>query len=77
MPFTDIAFRERLEEAMQVAQSRLKSALIKELNQDGANDIEVMFKTKVFSSSEDGVWSQGDIDHIEIIARAVGNPSGL
>ncbi len=77
VPFTDIAFRERLEEAMQVAQSRLKSVLIKELNQDGANDIEVMFKTKVFSSSEDGVWSQGDIDHIEIIARAVGNPSGL
>ncbi len=77
VPFMDTAFREKLDDAMQVAQSRLKSSLIKELTQDGAKDIEVMFKTKVFASSEDGVWSQNDLDHIDIIARAVGDPLGI
>ena len=77
VPFTDYTYRDRLEDAMSIAQSRLESALTKELKNDGAIDIKVMYKTKMFSSSEDGVWSQNDIDRVEIIARAIGDPMGL
>ena len=77
VPLMDVAFRDRLEDALQTAQSGLKSQLTKELRSDGSTDIEVMFKIKYFSSATDGIWSQNEIDHVDIVGRAVGHPPGL
>ena len=77
IPFMDYTYRRKLDEAVEVTKSMLKSQLTKTLRMDGAKDIQVMFKSKYYSSSEDGVWSQLDIDRIEIVCRAVGDPPGL
>jgi len=77
VPFSDPMYREKIGDAMDAAKSRLSSLLTEELRVDGANNITVMFKSKFFSMSDDGLWSQTDIDHVDIIARATGDPRGL
>ena len=77
VPFSDPMFREKLEQAIDAAQAKLKSLLTDELRADGAENIEVMFKPKFFSTSEDGIWSQTEVDHVDIVARASGDPHGL
>ena len=77
VPFTGSVFCERIEEAIQAAQSRLRKQVTKELESDGARNIEVMFKPKYYTTSEDGVWTQNDLDHAEIICRGIGDPPGL
>ena len=77
IPFVGPMYADRLEEAMAAAQAKLRSMLESELRSDGASNITVMFKSKYFSSSSDGIWSQSDIDHADLIARAVGDPPGL
>ena len=77
VPFTEPLYAERIENAVETAQSHLRGLLTKELKADGANNIEVMFKSRFFTSSDDGIWSQSDIDHADIIGRATGDPPGL
>ena len=77
VPLSGSIFKEKLEEAMAAAQAQLRKMLEEELRLDGAENIKVMFKPKFYASSEDGIWSQLDIDHAEIIARAIGDPPGL
>ena len=77
IPFSGTIYKDRLEDSMAAAQAKLKSMLESELRSDGATNISVMFKSKYFSSSEDGIWSQSDIDHADLIARATGDPPGL
>lgn len=77
IPFCDYTYRRNLEDAVEATKSMLKSQLTRELRSDGARDIQFMFKSKYYSTSEDGVWSQLDIDRIEIVCRAVGEPPGL
>ena len=74
VPFSGPIFKDRLEEALAAAQSKLKTMLESELRSDGAKNITVMFKPRYYTSSEDGIWSQSDIDHVNVIARAVGDP---
>ena len=77
IPLSGNIYKDKLDEAMAAAQSKLRSMLESELRSDGAKNITVMFKSKYFSSSEDGIWSQSDIDHADLIARATGDPPGL
>ena len=77
VPLMDVAYRDRLEDALQAAQTGLKSQLTRELISDGSTEIEVMFKVKYYSSATDGIWSQNEIDHVDVIGRAVGNPPGM
>ena len=74
VPFSGPIYKDRLEEALAAAQAKLKSMLESELISDGAKNITVMFKPRYYTSSEDGIWSQSDIDHVNVIARAVGDP---
>ena len=76
VPFSDSVYRDRAEQAIEAAQSGLRYQLTKELRSDGATNIEVMFRPKYYTTSDDGIWSQNDIDHIEIVGRAIGDPPG-
>ena len=77
IPFMDSVYREKIGDAVAIAQERLRGVLTRELISDGAKDVRVMFRTKYYTSSEDGIWSQNDIDHVDVIGRAVGEPPGL
>lgn len=63
--------------AIELAGSMLKEALTESLRMDGARNIEVFFKTRVYSMTDDGFWTEGDLDHADVIGRAIGDPKGL
>jgi hypothetical protein len=47
------------------------------LRKDGAENIQLMFKTRVYSMTDDGLWTENDLDRAEVIGRATGDPRGL
>ena len=66
----------KAQESAKAAQDGLCNVLTEMLKNDGAVNIEVIYKVKVFSTTDDGMWTQNDLDHMDIIARAIGDPAG-
>ncbi len=63
--------------ALDLAKDMVRESLTASLAKEGAKNIEVVFKTRLYSMTEDGLWTEGDLDHADVIGRAVGDPKGL
>ncbi len=77
VPLRDQRFADSLETAKETAKSILREVLTESLRKDGAQNIQVMFRTRIFSMTDDGFWTENDLDHAEVIGRATGDPQGL
>ena len=77
VPLVDQKYASTLDEAKETAKSILRQILTEELRKDGAQNIEVMFKVRIFSMTDDGFWTENDLDHAEVIGRAAGDPKSL
>lgn len=74
VPFEESGYFRNLNEAVSGAQEKMRKILTDRLRADGATDIEVIFKFRIYTDSHDGAWTQDDLDHADVIARAVGKP---
>ena len=67
----------KLDLAIDTAKDMLRESVTESLRKDGASNIEIAFKTRVFSMTDDGFWTEADLDHADVICRATGDPKGL
>ena len=67
----------KLDYAIEIAKDMLRGSLTESLRKDGASNIEIAFKTRIFSMTDDGFWTEADLDHADVICRATGDPKGL
>ena len=74
VPMKDPRYLRKLDEAMETAKKLLREILVDSLKKDKAENIQVMFKTRTYSMTEDGLWTENDLDHAEVIGRATGDP---
>ena len=74
VPMKDPRYLRKLDEAMGVAKDLLREELLESLRKEGAENIQIMFKTRTYSMTEDGLWTENDLDHADVIGRASGDP---
>ena len=67
----------KLDYAIEIVKDMLRGSLTESLRKDGASNIEIAFKTRIFSMTDDGFWTEADLDHADVICRATGDPKGL
>ena len=77
VPLRDVRYLRNLDLAIETAKDMLRSLLTENLRKDGAENIQLMFKTRVYSMTDDGLWTENDLDRAEVIGRATGDPRGL
>jgi N-methylhydantoinase A/oxoprolinase/acetone carboxylase beta subunit len=77
VPMRNHRYLRNLELAIETAKDMLRSVLTDSLKADCAENIQLMFKTRVYSMTDDGLWTENDLDHAEVIGRATGDPRGL
>ena len=77
VPMRDARYLRSLDSAIDTAKEMLRYGLTDSLRKDGAGNIQIMFKTRTYSMTDDGLWTENDLDHAVVIGRAIGDPHGL
>lgn len=77
VPMREQRYIRGFDSAVSIAEGMLRESLTADLAKDGAKNIQVFFKKRVYSMTEDGFWTEGDLDHADIIGRAAGDPKGI
>ena len=77
VPMSDQRYVKTLNEAIAIVKSQLEKVLMEDLRRDGAQNTEIIFKVRTYSMTDDGLWTENDLDHADVIARATGDPKGM
>ena len=77
VPMSDQRYVKTLNEAISIVKSQLEKVLMEDLRRDGAQNTEIAFKVRTYSMTDDGLWTENDLDHADVIARATGDPKGM
>ncbi|MBO6083658.1 MAG: hydantoinase/oxoprolinase family protein, partial [Candidatus Methanomethylophilaceae archaeon] len=77
VPLKGQRYMSNLETSIATAKTMLEDALVSSLRKDGALNVKVYFKVRIASMTDDGFWTEDDLDHADVIARAIGDPKGL